>query len=326
MQVLRIGLVGAGGMGKVHIANYAHIDGCRIAALCDASPASAQTAAELGVPHYADLAEMLDREPLDVVDVCTPTFLHKTHVMTALAAGKNVICEKPLALHRADAAEMIAAAEKQGVQLFVGQVLQYTPETAVLRGLVGSGEYGRVLDASFLRLSARPRWIQGGWMFDRERSGHIPFDLHIHDLDLIVSLFGAPEKVSFTSCGRPGQNYKEHYRFLYDFPGLHIAAEAAWYNADFPFTATWRVYFENAVVENTGSGVFAYQFDHPRREFDTREAVIIPTGINVPPTGMFYRELSDFLAKIRAGGSGCARGDELLTVIGILENINRADR
>ena len=54
-----------------------------------------------------------------------------------------------------------------------------------------SGEYGRMLDAQFLRLSACPRWSKSGWLFRREQSGHIPFDLHIHDLDLILSLSGS---------------------------------------------------------------------------------------------------------------------------------------
>ncbi len=323
--MLKIGVVGTGGMGTVHLLNYAHIKDCKVAALCDKAPAAARQAQELGLPLYTDLAEMLRQQPLDVVDVCTPTFLHKEHVTAALQAGKHVICEKPLALNLADAAAMIDLAEEKGVALLVGQVLQYSMEAGVLHSLVRSGEYGRVLDASFLRLSACPRWVKNGWLFDKSRSGHLPFDLHIHDLDLMVSLFGPPEKLDFTSCGRAGQDYREHYRFIYTYPDKSIMAEAAWYNADIPFTATWRVYFENAVVENNGQSVVAYRFDHPPHVFDTEELFKIPTGINVPPTGMFYRELSDFLSQIRAGAKGCPRRSDILTVVKILEEINLAE-
>ena len=126
----------------------------------------------------------------------------------------------------------------------------------MLRELVQSGEYGRMLDAQFLRLSACPRWSKSGWLFRREQSGHIPFDLHIHDLDLILSLWGEPESVSCTSTGREGLDYREHYRFSYVFPGgATVSAEAAWYNADIPFTATWRVYFESAVAVFDGEKV-----------------------------------------------------------------------
>ena len=323
--MLKIGVVGTGGMGTVHLSNYAQMKGCKVVAVCDQSPAAAEKAEQLGVPLYADIAQLLKQETLDVVDICTPTFLHKAHVTAALNAGCHVICEKPLALHYADAVEMLDLAEEKGVQLFVGQVLQFSHEARVLRELVQSGEYGKVLDASFLRLSACPRWVKNGWLFDQSRSGHLPYDLHIHDLDLMVSLFGAPDSMEFTSCGRAGQNYREHYRFFYTYPDKNIMAEAAWYNADIPFEATWRVYFENAVVENNGTTVTAYQFDVPPRVFDTEEKFKIPTGINVSPTGMFYRELTEFLGQIEAGGKGCARREEILTVIRILEQINLAD-
>ena len=322
--MLRIGIVGAGGMGTVHCSNYAHIEGCCVAALCDASPAAQEKANELGVPLYTSLEEMLAAQELEIVDVCTPTFLHKAHVMTALRAGKHVLCEKPLALHEADAREMLDEAQARGVVLFAGQVLQYAPQTAILRRLVQSGEYGRVLDASFLRLSACPRWSQNGWLFDRERSGHLPFDLHIHDLDLIVSLFGAPRSMRFTSCGNSTKHYREHYRFSYEYDDKNISAEAAWFNADLPFTATWRVYFENAVVENTTTAVTAYRFDQDPYVFDTTEPILIPTGINLPPTGIFYSELSDFIAQVKSGQSGCIRREELLTVIRLLEEISTA--
>jgi len=320
--VLRIGVVGAGGMGTVHLSNYAYIEGCKVTAICDTSPAAQEKAEELGVPLYASIEDMLSSQELDIVDVCTPTFMHKTHVLAALHAGKHIICEKPLALHLSDAVMMMDLAEEKGVQLFVGQVLQYSPQTAVLHKLVKSGEYGKVLDASFLRLSACPRWIKNGWLFDKERSGSLPFDLHIHDLDLMVSLFGAPKTMSFTSCGNQSKDYKEHYRFMYGYDDKNVMAEAAWYNAEVPFTATWRVYFENAVVICDGNGVVAYRFGHDPYTFDTEEKLKIPTNINLPPTGMFYNELTDFLTQIRKGGKGCARREEILEVIRILETIN----
>ena len=322
MSAVRIGVVGAGGMGTVHCSNYAHLKDCTVAAICDTAPSAKQRAEEVGAELFADLGEMLQKASLDVVDVCTPTFLHKQHVTAALKAGKHVICEKPLALKSADAQEMFRLAREMQVQLFVGQVLQFAPPTKVLRELVQSGEYGKLLDAQFLRLSACPRWVKNGWLFDKEKSGHIPYDLHIHDLDLLVSLLGAPDEYAYTSAGRADIGYKEHYRFSYRFGGATVSAEAAWYNADIPFTATWRAYFEEAVVVNDGETVTAYQFDVPPRVFDTEEKLKIPTGINVPPTGMFYEELGSFLKVIRETPKvPPAREEEILTVVRILESI-----
>ena len=220
---------------------------------------------------------------------------------------------------------MFDLAEKNGKLLFVAQVLQFTKEVELLHSLIQSGEYGKVLDASFERLSACPRWIQNGWLFDKEKSGLLPFDLHIHDLDVIVSLFGKPESFSYSSAGGENKSYKEHYRFIYSYKDLSVAAEAAWFNADFPFTARWRVYFENAVVVNEGTRVVAYQFDQPLRVFDTEEKIKIPTGINVPPTGMYLNELSHFIDCIKRGvPSEKVSREQILTVIEILEEITAA--
>ncbi len=320
--MIRIAIVGTGGMGTVHYNNYARIDGCQVAALVGITPQSKECSEQWGVPLYADIASMARAEGVDVVDVCSPTFLHKEHVLQALSLGMHAITEKPVALHKADAVEMFDLAGRQGKLLFVAQVLQFTKEIEVLRGLVQGGEYGRPLDAFFERLSACPRWVQNGWLFDREKSGLLPFDLHIHDLDVIVSLFGKPRRFSFTSCGGAGKSYREHYRFLYEYAEMNAAAEAAWFNADFPFTARWRVYFENAVVVNEGGRVTAYQNDLPPLVFDTEDELKIPTGINLPPTGMFYRELSHFMDCIRRGvPSERVSREQILTVVELLEEM-----
>jgi UDP-N-acetylglucosamine 3-dehydrogenase len=320
--MIRIGIVGTGGMGTVHYNNYAAIEGCKVTALVGITKQSRDCAAQWGLPLYEDIPSMAQTAQVDVLDVCSPTFLHRLHVLEGLSAGMHVITEKPIALHKKDALEMFDLADKKGKLLFVAQALQFTKEVDVLHTLVNSGEYGKPLDAAFERLSALPRWIQNGWLFDKEKSGLLPFDLHIHDLDVIVSLFGKPERLSFTSCGNVDKTYKEHYRFLYTFKGLNVAAEAAWFNADFPFTARWRVYFENAVVVNDGSRVVAYQFDKPPRVFDTEDEIKIPTGINLPPTGMFYRELLHFMDCINQGiPSEKVSRDQVLTVVELLEEM-----
>jgi predicted dehydrogenase len=267
---------------------------------------------------------MAQAERVDVMDICSPTFLHKQHVMESLNLGMHVITEKPIALHKKDAIEMYDLAAQKGKLLFVAQALQFTKETELLHSLVESGEYGKPLDAFFERLTGCPRWVQNGWLFDKSKSGLLPFDLHIHDLDAIVSLFGRPESFNYTSCGNTDKSFKEHYRFLYRFKELNVAAEAAWFNADFPFTSRWRVYFENAVVVNDGTRVTAYQFDKPPRVFDTEDEIKIPTGINLPPTGMFYRELTHFLDCIEKQiPSERVSREQILTVVELLEEITK---
>lgn len=326
VNMLKIGIVGAGGMGTVHHSNYEYIDDCKVVAVVGRSQKDKENAAQWNLPLYDTITEMVEKEEVDVVDICTPTFLHKAHVMESIGLGKHAIVEKPIALTYQDAKEMLEYADAKGVLLFVAQVLQFTKEIEVLRKLVSSEEYGKPLDAYFERLSACPKWAQGGWLFDKSKSGLIPFDLHIHDLDVIVSLFGRPNKFSYTSCGGSDKNYKEQYRIQYDFDNLKVVGEAAWFNADIPFTARYRVYFENGMVINDGSSVVAYKFGEEPRKFNIEDEVKIPTGINVPPTGWYFNELSHFIQCIKSNRkSSVVSNEQLLTVIQILEEINLSD-
>ena len=290
----KIAIVGVGGMGTVHYNNYAQIEKAEVRAVVGPSEADREKAAKWGVKIYSDIKELLASEEIDLVDICTPTFLHVEHALKALSYGKNVIIEKPIALHREDAERIFALASEKNALVFVGQVLHFTKEVEILKEAVETEKYGKVLDAYFTRLTAAPNWVQGGWMFDKEKSGLLPFDLHIHDLDLIVSLFGRPESYSYNAAGREESEFKEHYRFNYNYGDLNIGAEAAWYNASYPFTARWRVYFEDGLLVNEEELTF-YPAEGEPVEFETEAEPRIETGINLPPTAMFYHELSPFV-------------------------------
>lgn len=321
MKALRIGLVGTGGMGKVHYANWKEVAGAEIVALCSRSARPEQWD---GLPVYPTLQEMAEKEQLDAVDICLPTCLHHDTAVAALKLGLHVICEKPIALSRAQAEDMLDTARETGKHLYIAQVLQFTKEIQALHGLVESGEYGRVLDASFLRLSACPGWSDGGWLFDREKSGLLPYDLHIHDLDVMVSLFGKPN--GFTvHTGRGGDRpYAELLRVDYDYGSFHVNAEAAWYHASSPWTARWQVVFENAVVIHDGSTMTAYPYGAAPRIFDIKDEVEISTGVNVPPCGWYYNELDHFARCIREGvPSPLVPGEQLLNVMEILEEVSQ---
>ena len=323
MEKIRVALVGTGGMGKVHYANYQYLPEYEVIAVCDSSEASVKVAEEWGLPRFTKIGEMLDTVDADLTDICTPTFLHHDMVMESLSRGKNTITEKPIALSLNDAREMLDEADKQGCLLFVAQVLQFTKEVGFLRDAVRSGIYGKPLDAYFERLSACPRWAADGWLFDAKKSGLLPYDLHIHDLDVIVSLFGKPESFSFTSCSGAGKNYPEQFRINYNYGDLHVGGEAAWFNADIPWTARWRVYFENGMMINDGTTLKAYQFDHEPKTFDITDEVMVSTGINVPPCGWYYNELKHFAECIRENKpSPYVTREQLLTVMEILEEIS----
>ena len=322
-NVVKIGLVGAGGMGKVHYANYQEIAGAEVVAVVDAAPNAVETAKQWGLPLFKTITEMNAAVEVDMVDICTPTFLHHDMVMESLNCGKDTICEKPIALNYADAKEMLDTAESKGLHLYVAQVLQFTKEVEILHRVVESGELGKPLDAEFERLSACPNWALGGWLFDKNKSGLLYYDLHIHDLDVIVSVFGKPDSYRYTSCRGEGKTYPEQIRIDYDFGGTHVVGEAAWFNADIPWTARWRVYFENGMLINDDKGLISYQFGREPIKYDTHDEVMISTGINVPPCGWYYNELVHFLDCHRKGiDTPRVSREQLLTVMQLLEEMS----
>ena len=321
-QMVRIGIAGIGGMGMVHYNNYMHINGCKVAAFVCKSDQSKDKVRKLGLTPYNDLTSMVKNEKIDVIDICTPTYMHKEQVIEALNLGKNVIVEKPIALHKKDAEGMFDLAEKKNLNIFTAYVVQFAKETEILHEAVSGGKYGKPLSGNFERISGRPYWIKNGWLFDKTKSGVIPFDLHVHDLDLIISLFGKPSSFTYTSCGRAEVDYQEEYSFNYAFKNLNVTAKAAWYNANYPFRATWRVYFEKGLIENDGKRVVLYRPDKDPFCYKIEEEVTVATDINLPATGMFFNELSHFIECIEKGVmSNKVSRDQIITGVEIMEKI-----
>ena len=320
---MNILLVGLGGMGNCHYRNYQHIDGVKVSAVVGFTEADRAAAAQWGVPLFPTITEACLNAPVDLVDVCTPTYLHKSMVLEAISMDRHVIVEKPVALSLEDAELMYQAAEGKGVQLYVAQVLQFTREVEALREVVRDQRYGKPLDACFERLTACPKWTQGGWLFDKEKSGLLPFDLHIHDLDVIVSVFGKPDDMIYTECRGEGKAYAEQYRFLYVWKdGLNVCAEASWFNASIPFTARWRVYFERGMLVCDHNGVTGYAADGEVTKFDISEPVTVDCGINLGTSGWFLRELSHLTECAKRGEpSPLVPKQQILDVLDIIEKV-----
>ena len=307
---VRIGIVGLGSMGRRYLQCVSSMEDVEVAAAVS-RPAGQETARQLR--RYPSLPDMLERETLDAVCICTPTDLHPRQVRRSLEAGVHVICEKPLALHSADAAALSARAETRGVQLLTAQVVRFAESSRWLREAVRSGRYGPVCEAFFSRLSAFPGWGAGNWFADGARSGLVPFDLHIHDLDLMVHLFGCPQAAACRGSRAVALPFPEHVWFTYDYPGFRVTAEAAWYAAPLPFSASWRVAFGSALALYRDGAVTLYAGG------DWPETVCVE-----PKDGpdMYSRELACFVQCIRENRSpALLPSGEILQVLGLLERM-----
>lgn len=319
---MNILLAGVGGMGATHYNNYIHIPSACVTGLVGVTDYDRQMAAEWGLPLFATVTEAAKAAHFDIADLCVPTFLHKQLALEAFRCGLHVITEKPCALTWQDGKDMFDAARAAGKQLYVGQVVRFTRETEVLKNTVSKKLYGKPVDGFFERLSARPGWVQSGWLLDKKKSGLLPFDLHIHDLDLIVSLFGMPDGHGIAAVSERN-SIQDHFRVNYTWHnGLTVCAEAAWFNACLPFTARWRVYFENGLMVYDGKNVTGYGADGQTVIFDTADTVQVPGGANLPQNGWFLRELSHFIDCAEKNiPSPAVPEEEILGVLSLLETM-----
>ncbi|MGB6676965.1 MAG: Gfo/Idh/MocA family oxidoreductase, partial [Terriglobales bacterium] len=145
MSKLGIGVVGVGEMGKRHAENLRRlVPQANLIAVADADAARAkQVAADLEIEHsYSSLDAMLERKDIRCIVIATPDKFHADAVRAAAAAGKDILCEKPLALNSEDAYSAMNAAEKAGVRLQVGFMRRYDPAYAAAKKRIEAGEIG----------------------------------------------------------------------------------------------------------------------------------------------------------------------------------------
>ncbi|WP_456414963.1 Gfo/Idh/MocA family protein [Oceanithermus profundus] len=187
---MKIGIVGVGTMGRVHADAYRRI-GAELVGAYDPNPEKlAEFVSRFTVDPFRSYDELLLR--VDLVDVTAPTFAHEELAVRALEAGKDVILEKPLALDAASGRRILEAARKSGRRLFVAMVVRFFPQYRRAAELAKSGQLGRVGVVRLKRVLFPPG---PGWYRDPEKSGGMPVDLMIHDLDYVRWLLGDPVRV-----------------------------------------------------------------------------------------------------------------------------------
>jgi len=190
---MKVGIAGVGFMGTTHAAGWA-ATGADLVGLCaETTDEAAGMAQTYRTQVYADYAALLD--DVDVIDICTPTHLHYEMVLQAAAAGKHIICEKPLARTVAQAQEMIRACRTAGVKLFVAHVVRFFPEYALAKAQIDQGKIGKPGVVRLTRASYRPKKPSGNWFLDFEKSGGMMLDLMIHDFDYARWISGEVESV-----------------------------------------------------------------------------------------------------------------------------------
>lgn len=203
MRQLGIALIGYGSIGKVHMMGYRSLpfiygfpdDSIKIVGVATSRPETAQAAArEIGCDvGTADYRELLAREDVDAVDICTPNYLHAEPVIAAAQAGKHIYCEKPLALDAAEGRRMVEAVRQAGVVNQMTFNFRFFPALLKARELIEAGFLGRIytLRGRYYRASYADPSRPLSWKLRRETSGAGALaDIGSHVLDMLYYLLG----------------------------------------------------------------------------------------------------------------------------------------
>lgn len=216
---VRVGLIGSGSVAcRVHLPGLRLCPGVEIAAVCSADDDAGQ---KTGVtPVYRSYQQMLEQPGIDAVVIATPNHLHREMALAAFAAGKHVLCEKPLALNAAEGEEMLAAARQSGRVHMTAFTYRFTPAVRYLKHLVEQGELGaiRVVRASYL-MALSTHLL--GWRSSKTLAGSgVLGDIGSHVIHLVQWLAG--DITSLTARSRvfrddPSSDVEDWIGFLAEF-------------------------------------------------------------------------------------------------------------
>jgi predicted dehydrogenase len=194
MKDLKIGVIGLG-IGRMHIQRYLTHPGAKVVAAADLNQDRVDlNAKEFGLTGYTDAEEMLAKEKLDIVSVCTPNKFHKDLTIKALQSGAHVLCEKPMAMNSDEAREMLLAAKTSGKRLGINFSYRFSDQSWALKSIVDEGILGEIYYARTIWHRRRGMPGFGGWFGQKALSGGGPLiDLGVHRLDLALWLMGYPK-------------------------------------------------------------------------------------------------------------------------------------
>ncbi|GFJ86759.1 Gfo/Idh/MocA family protein [Phytohabitans rumicis] len=284
---LRMAIVGFGTAGEARLSAYRPIAGADVVAVVETSPQRRERVRALDpeVRVHASLDELWDATPVDAVDICTPPAYHGELARLALAAGRHVICEKPVAFSTEDALDLVAHARRGGALLYPAHNYGFSPMMRVLADAVARGRVGSPMSGTFeIQRDTHARGV-AGWLPDWRRDpalagGGIMMDHGTHCVYMATRLFAAvPAKVTASARwagGDPSGGVDEAIDVRLDFPTGDCTIGLSWvaarrtnrYELSGPQgTASVR----DGVAELTGAGG------------PTREALASPTG--TPHTG-----------------------------------------
>lgn len=324
-RTLRAGVIGLGFTGDQHLRGYQALPNVETVALAGLEDARREElGAVYGVPHlYREWQDLLARDDLDLISICTPNALHAPIAIAALEGGHHVLCEKPLARTSAEALTMVEAARKADRVLHTVFNHRARGDVAVLKRHIDEGGLGRIYHAKahWLRRIGIPSL--GSWFTSKEMAGGGPLiDLGVHMLDLALYCLGDPVAVTVSGStyaelgprGR-GENIfagspKHNVGSAFEVEDLAMAFVRFASGATLQLEVSWAVYgsakddFGLTLYGTEGGAemkVLNYSTEDTLRFFTDAAGMPATVAPRLPRGEGHLKVVRDFLAIVRSG-------------------------
>jgi predicted dehydrogenase len=331
---LKVGIIGAGGIVRMaHLGGWRNNPNVEVIGIADIDGARARALAkECNVPHaFADFKELLQLD-LDIVDVCTPNCVHTPAVLAALEAGKNVICEKPLATTTKEVRQMGELADKKKLKLMTAQHHRFSNSAQAIKHWTGARNLGDVYHARVR--ATRRAWLPVAPGFiDKKLSGGGPcMDIGVHALDVCMWLMEFPTPVRVTGSS------KVNFAKGHAIPGMWGEWDRHLFSVE-DFAAGF-VHFDNGATMTVEASWLGHQQENedmscqvfgakagvkwPSAEFATVQGGVFGQGTLTNPRSVeraHWEELKAFYQCVVNDTPSPVPWTETIKVIGILEGI-----
>jgi predicted dehydrogenase len=234
MKTINVGLVGSGFVSDIHAQSLRQVPDARILAVASPTPGNAEAFARRGeIPHaFTDYKKLLEMPEIDMVVIGAPNDLHAEITLAAAAAGKHVVCEKPLSMTIAEADAMVAGCRKANVKLMYAEELCFAPKYVRLKELADSGALGEI---HLVKQSEKHDGPHSPWFWDVTRSGGgVTMDMGCHALCFFLWFYdwARPESIladMATSVHGEKTRGDDNATLIVTFPGGRKGlAEESW--------------------------------------------------------------------------------------------------
>jgi len=332
---LRVGIIGAGWPGQQH-ARAVQAGKRAIVQACGEQ--NAERAAEFAKTFapksvYADYADLLGDPEVDAVAICLPNYLHFPAALTALAAGKHVLCEKPPTMNSAEMKVLQQEAEKRSLIYFFSRQFRFTPAMRTAHELISRDELGTIYfaEAVWVRSRGIPLGL-GGWFTEKKRSGGgALIDLGIHALDSAWFLMGTPRPISVTA------SVFQNFKHLVQTPTFDVEDAAFAFirfenNAVVQLKTSWAGNLTDEIPQGDGFGrelnnttVYGTKATvrlRPLTLFEDRQGKLIDTLLKpTDDANSFELQMDNFLAAIEGEAEPLNNAQQAVYLMGMLDAI-----